>query len=150
VGALAQAGVFLDRYLVLVAWQTHGHSLPYRSGTYVPTLNELCVGVGIAAFSVLMLLPAVKLIPFAPSAFEPELPAGLPLGRDRRRRWLTFGWAMVGAITSTVGFLASARVGTVPSLDPVVPASPVLFIAGLVLLATTGAVYELLPDPKRR
>lgn len=140
---LVEIAVFLQRYLQLVAWQTHGLSLPYRPGVYVPTWIECAVGLGIVAFSILMLLPAVRLIPFRPLIFEPG-PA--PRVESARARGLiTFAWIGIGVVLTVFGLALSARVGTEPYLDPILTGSPVVFIAGLVMLATAGAVYELLP-----
>ena len=44
------------------------------------------------------------------------------------------------------GFLISARYGTEAYLDPILPFSPVLFIAGVVLMFGSAVVYELIPD----
>jgi len=145
-GVLAQAGVFLHHYLLLVAWQTHGLALPYAPGTYAPTWIECAVVLGIVALCVLLLLPSVRLIPFAPLVFQAE-PAAGKVG-DRRRTLVTSLWFMVGLASAGLGLALSARVGTDAFQDPLLAGSPVVFIVGLVILATTGAVYELLPDSK--
>jgi Ni/Fe-hydrogenase subunit HybB-like protein len=143
-GLLTQTAVFLHHYLLLVAWQTHGLALPYQPGAYSPTWIECAVVLGIAALCLLLLLPAVRLIPFAPLA-RVSLPAE---GRvvDRSRSLLTLLWFTGGLAIAVVGFALSARVGTESFLDPVLVGSPVVFIVGLMVLATTGAVYELLPE----
>jgi hypothetical protein len=64
---------------------------------------------------------------------------------DRRRSFLTPLWFLGGFVLTMVGLVLSARVGTESFLDPVLVGSPVVFVVGLVLVATTGAVYELLP-----
>ena len=143
--ALAQVGAFVHHYLQLIVWQTHGLPLPYAPGTYAPTVLEMLVGSGIVAFSLLALLPAVRLIPFAPVVLEaPEAtalaPAPLP---DWRRRFITALWALGGVALAAVGLALSARVGTEPFQDPVLAGSPLLFVLGLCLFITTGAVYEL-------
>jgi hypothetical protein len=55
---------------------------------------------------------------------------------------------LLGLLVTGVGLLASARVGTEESMDPLVTGSPVIFIVGLVMLVTTAALYELLPERK--
>ncbi len=145
-GVLVQPASFLHHYLLLVAWQTHGLALPYHPGVYAPTWIECAVVLGIVALCLLLLLPSIRLIPFAPLAF-----AGKPAqGRvvDRRRSLLTALWFSGGLAIAGVGFALSARMGTEAFLDPIVAGSPVVFIVGLVVLATTGAVYELLPESK--
>jgi Ni/Fe-hydrogenase subunit HybB-like protein len=143
-GALTLIAVFLQRYLLLVAWQTHGLSLPYRPGGYCPSWVEGEVALGIVALCILALLPAVRLIPFAPLAFDtPPLPR---VGGNRRRAVVTGIWFGFGLAATGAGFLLCGRVGTESFQDPILTASPVVFIAGLVMLASTGAVYELLPD----
>ena len=61
---------------------------------------------------------------------------------------MTALWFLGGLATAGLGFVLSARVGTEPFLDPIFAGSPVVFIVGLMVLATTGAVYELLPESK--
>jgi Ni/Fe-hydrogenase subunit HybB-like protein len=144
VAAIAvEVAVYLHHYMVLVAWQTHGLALPWAPGRYSPTWIELAVVAGIVAVCLLALLPAVRLIPFAPLVSEPR---GAKTVRDRWRSFFTWSWFALGLMASGVGLVASARVGTEPAMDPVVPWSPVVFIAGLVILSTTAAVYELLPE----
>jgi Ni/Fe-hydrogenase subunit HybB-like protein len=143
-GLLAQVAVFLHHYLLLVAWQTHGLALPYHPGTYTPTWIECAVVLGIVALSVLLLLPLIRLIPFAPQVFEPQ-----PIearGRDRRRSVVTTLWFVDGLVLVAVGFTLSARAGRPSFLDSILVGSPLVFIVGLAVLATTGAVYELLPE----
>jgi Ni/Fe-hydrogenase subunit HybB-like protein len=141
---LVEVGLFLHHYWLLVAWQTHALALPYAPGVYVPTWTECAVVAGIVAVCILLLLPAVRLIPFAPLAVEwHTIPKRL---RDVRRSVLTGAWLVVGSATSVAGLLGAARVGTDVSADPVLGASPVIFIVGLMMLATAGALYELLPE----
>ncbi len=147
-GVLVLVATFLHHHLLLVAWQTHGLSLPYRAGVYAPTWIECAVVVGIVALCLLLLLPSVRLIPFAPLAFEGKPVKGRAV--DHRRSLVTALWFVGGLVIAGLGFALSARVGTESFLDPVFVASPVVFIVGLVVLATTGAVYELLPERKSR
>jgi Ni/Fe-hydrogenase subunit HybB-like protein len=145
-GILAQLGVLLHRYLLLVAWQTHGLSLPYGPGNYRPTWIEAAVVLGIVAFCSLLLLPAVRLIPFVPAT--PAGPLIPSAAQAQRRALVTAIWCGTGLAATTVGLAFSFRLGTDSFLDPALTASPVMFIAGLAMVATTGAVYELFPDPR--
>jgi Ni/Fe-hydrogenase subunit HybB-like protein len=145
-GVMAQAAAFLHHYLLLVAWQTHGLALPYTPGAYAPTWIEYAVVLGIVALCLLLLLPSVRLIPFAPLVFQSEPVAGRVA--DRRRTVVTSLWLSGGLAISGLGMALSARTGTDAFQDPLIAGSPVVFIVGLVILATTGAVYELLPDRK--
>ena len=147
-GALTMVAVLLHHYLLLVAWQTHGLSLPYRPGAYVPTWIEIAVVLGIVALCVLLLLPAVRLIPFTPLVFEAE-PDQIRVA-DRRRSVVTLLWFLSGLVIAGLGLALSARMGTEAFQDPILAGSPVVFIVGLALLATTGAVYELMPERKVR
>jgi len=143
-GALSVAAVFLQRYVLLVAWQTHGLSLPYPPGSYSPSGIELSVSAGIVALSLLLLLPAARLIPFAPVVYDDR---SVVAGRtDLRRALVVASWLALGLAATASGLILSWRGGTQSFLDPLLPASPVLFIAGLCVLTTAGAVYELLPE----
>ena len=53
---LVCAAVFLQRFLLLVAWQTHGLGLSWPAGTYRPTWVEWSVLAGIAAAAALAFL----------------------------------------------------------------------------------------------
>jgi Ni/Fe-hydrogenase subunit HybB-like protein len=142
--ALSVVAVCLERHVGLLAWQTHGLLLPYRPGAYSPSAIEIAVLLGILALSLLALRAAVRFAPFAPAAFD-ERPVAKPPGG--RGRVLVIGiLCFVGLALVAAGLLLCLRVGTEPYLDPVVPGSPVLYIVGLAVLLTAGAVYELLPD----
>jgi molybdopterin-containing oxidoreductase family membrane subunit len=145
-GVLVQVAVLVHHYLLLVAWQTHGLALPYPPGSYAPTWIECAVVLGILALCLLLLLPSVRLIPFAPLVFEAQSAEGKR--GDIRRTVVTALWFLGGLATAGLGFALSARVGTESFLDPIFAGSPVVFIVGLMVLATTGAVYELLPESK--
>ena len=138
------AAVFLQRYLEIVAWQTHGLLLPYQPGSYSPTGIEFAVVAGIVALGLLLLLPSVKLIPFAPAVYDHRPVPGRVV--DARRALVTGLCFAAGLLIAGIGLGFSLRLTTDPFMDPALPASPVVFIVGLALLATTGAVYELLPE----
>lgn len=140
---MALVAAFLHHYWLLVGWQTHGLALPYAVGTYSPTWIEYAVALGIVAVCVLLLLPAVHLIPFAPVAVDRR---GARPVRDVRRTVVVATWFLLGLLVTGVGFVGAARVGTEPAMDPVLTGSPIIFIVGLMMLATTAAIYELLPE----
>ena len=146
VAVMVQVAVVVHHYLLLVAWQTHGLALPYQPGSYVPTWIEYAVVLGIVALCLLLLLPSVRLIPFAPLVFQAQSAEGKR--GDTRRTLVTALWFLGGLAMAGLGFALCARVGTESFLDPILAGSPVVFIAGLMVLATTGAVYELLPGSK--
>jgi Ni/Fe-hydrogenase subunit HybB-like protein len=146
VGVLLQIPVFLQHYLLLVAWQTHGLSLPYRPGVYWPTWIEFAVVLGIIALSILLLLPAIRLIPFTPLVISDR--SVRRRGRDLLRTIMTGLWLVLGLAATAAGLSLSGRVGTESFQDPILYGSPMLFIGGLVVLVMTGAVYELLPERK--
>ena len=142
---LAAGAVFLQRHTSLLAWQTHGLLLPYPPGSYVPSWIEIAVAVGIVSLALLLLLLSVHLIPLAPAIHDERPMPAVPA--DRWRRFLTTVWAGLGVAMAVAGLALSLRLCTEPFLDPVFPGSPALFIAGLLVLVTAGAVYELLPEP---
>jgi Ni/Fe-hydrogenase subunit HybB-like protein len=141
---LSIVAVYGQRHLALVPWQTHGLPLPYPPGSYVPTWLEIEVVAGIVALALLLLIPSVKLIPFAPRAYDEKVvPAP---GRDVRRTLVTLAWFGLGLGVAGAGLALSARAGTEAYLDPAIFGSPVVFVLGLLIVATTGAVYELWPE----
>jgi Ni/Fe-hydrogenase subunit HybB-like protein len=143
-GLAVEVALFLHHYYLLVAWQTHALALPYSAGHYLPTWVELAVVFGVVAISVLLLLLAVRLIPFAPIvAGSQPVPRKM---RDGRRVALTWAWFVAGLAVATAGLLGAARVGIDPAMDPILTGSPIIFMIGLTMLATAGAVYELLPE----
>lgn len=143
-GVGSAVAVFLHAYGALIPWQTHGLPLPYPPGAYWPSATEVAVLAGIVALSLLLLLPSVRLIPFAPVAHpQTRLPAP---PSDPRRGLVTALWLGLGLGLTAVGLTLSLRVATDPFRDPVVLGSPALFVVGLMILVTTGAVYEVLPD----
>jgi hypothetical protein len=145
-GLLVLVAVFAHHYLLLVAWQTHGLALPYPPGSYAPTWIECAVVLGVVALCLLLLLPSVRLIPFTPLVFDARPVQGKV--NDPRRTLVTVLWFLGGLVTAGLGLALSARAGTESFQDPILGGSPVVFIVGLMVLATTGAVYELLPERK--
>jgi hypothetical protein len=48
-----------------------------------------------------------------------------------------------------VGFIFSARFGTKPYLDPILPFSPVVFIVGVIVAFLSAVVYEIFPSKRK-
>ncbi len=138
--------MFIERFLVLVAWQTHGLGLPWPAGTYHPTLIEWSVLAGLAAAAVLVFLLLVKVCP-AGTAASPD-PAGPPPAGRRLRSLATAACLIFGFAAAGVGLALSAGLASAPFLDPILPGSPLVFLAGLFLMLLAPVAYELIPDGK--
>ena len=144
---LVCAAVFLQRFVVLVAWQTHGMGLPWPRGTYHPTVVEWSVLIGVAAAGGLAFLFLARLCPAEPAdASEPldTRPAGRAV-----RALATVACLVVGAALAGAGFALAAGFASAPFLDPLVPGSPLIFLAGLFVMVSAALAYELVPERKR-
>ena len=196
---LVCAAVFIERFLVLVAWQTHGLGLPWPAGTYHPTLIEWSVlaGVGAAAGLAFMLLakvcqagsclgipdpsklsvsgsvggsdqrgadcvgdsreePAERSLPSRKThtnsltpTLSPTRPAirGPAVSRQALAAWACL---ILGCGAAAGGLALSAGFASTPFLDPILPGSPLVFLAGLFLMLSAPVVYELIPERKAR
>lgn len=148
-GLVLNGATILKRVLVVVPSQTHGLFLPYPEGTYRPTWVEFATIAGLLAFGALAYVVFAKVFPLVPldvAHVERPPPAARERGLRRAVRVGLFGstW-LAGAGLATAGFLLCARVGNDPWQDPPVPFSPVIFVAGMLLLFYSAAVYEVLP-----
>jgi Ni/Fe-hydrogenase subunit HybB-like protein len=144
--SLVCAAVFLQRFLVLVAWQTHGLGLPWPTGTYHPTEVEWSVLAGAAAAAVAVLLFLVRVCPPGTAdARKPDEPAP---ARGWLRGMVTAACVIVGLALASAGLALSAGYPSAPFLDPIVPGSPLIFLAGLFLMVSAALAYELVPDRK--
>ncbi len=148
-GLLVNGAAILRRFLVVVPAQTHGHHLDYPAGFYVPGWIEVAVLLGIISIGVLAFVAFMRCFPIVPlhayygrmrNVLEPETQ-----GRILLRRVLTTGSMVGGLALGAVGLALSARFGTEPFLDPIVPFSPVIFIAGIVMTIYSAAVYVIVP-----
>ncbi|MGB8299291.1 MAG: NrfD/PsrC family molybdoenzyme membrane anchor subunit [Polyangia bacterium] len=141
---LVCAAVALERFLVLVAWQTHGLGLSWPAGKYNPTSIEWSVLVGVAAGSALVFLFLIKVCRAETGdAAEPASPE--PAGR--RLRWLvTVACLILGFAVAASGLALSAGFASAPFLDPILPGGPLVFLAGLFLMGLAAVAYELIPD----
>lgn len=151
-GVLVNVAAILKRYLIVVPSQTHGLMLPYEVGHYVPSFIEVSVLLGLLALGAIVMILFAKLFPIVPLSW-PEPPAVAPA--DPGGRSVSRGFAFVltlflGAGCAVVGLAASARVGTSPDADPVLPLAPVYFILGLMLFWYSAVVYELFPSARRQ
>lgn len=148
-GLLVNVAAILKRFLIVVPSQTHGQLLDYPDGVYVPTWVEWAVLGGITALGALIFLVGIKLYPMVPLA-EARVVAAAPTASQTRKRRLVRGTLfcltlLVGLVTCVVAFALSARWGTEPYLDPLLPGSPVLFIVGIAICLGSAIVFELFP-----
>jgi hypothetical protein len=138
------SAVAFERFLVLVAWQTHGLGLPWPAGKYTPTSIEWSVLVGVAAGAALVFLFLIKVCRAEPGdAAEPA--SAEPAGR-RLRSLVTAACLIVGLAVAASGLALSAGFASAPFLDPILPGSPLVFLAGLFLMGLAAVAYELIPD----
>jgi Ni/Fe-hydrogenase subunit HybB-like protein len=145
---LVCAAVSLERFLVLVAWQTHGLGLPWPAGRYHPTSIEWSVLVGVAAAAALVFLFLVKVCR-AETGDTPEPANPVPTGQ--RFRWLvTEACLILGLAAAVSGLALSAGFASAPFLDPILPGSPLIFLAGLFAMVLAAIAYELIPERKVR
>ncbi len=140
---LVCAAVFIERFLVLVAWQTHGLGLSWPAGTYHPTLIEWSVFAGLAAAAALVFRLLVKICAAGTATSDPTDPP--PAGR-RLRSLTTAACLILGFAAASVGLALSAGLASAPLLDPILPGSPLVFLAGLFLMLLAPVACELIPD----
>jgi molybdopterin-containing oxidoreductase family membrane subunit len=146
-GLLINVAAVLKRFLLVVPSQTEGMLLSYDRGTYIPTWVEVRVVIGLFALASLLYVTFAKLFPIVPLPEPPELAPVPSTGRRSGVRSALFVLTLgLGLTLVVVGFLLCLRMGTLPFLDPVVPFSPVVFIAGVMLTFYSAAVYETVPD----
>jgi molybdopterin-containing oxidoreductase family membrane subunit len=144
-GLVVNVAAVLKRFLIVVPSQTHGMLIDYPEGWYRPSWVEICVILGLVALATLLFSTFVKLFPIVPAVAHPDPKAAGPASGQSFRMALAVSCFLIGLGLATFGFLISARVGTRPAADPLVPFSPVLFILGVMITCCTGAVYETLP-----
>ncbi len=143
--AVINVGAILKRLLIVVPSQTDGMLLPYAKGHYVPNWVELSVVAGLFGLASLAFLLFAKIFPIVPLAHpEDGAPDEAPES-ETRRTWIAGATLAVGLTLAIVGFAGSAGVGAEVYQDPVLPYSPLIFIAGIMLSFCTAIVYEVLP-----
>jgi Ni/Fe-hydrogenase subunit HybB-like protein len=136
------AAVFVHHFLVLVAWQTHGLGLPYPAGRYRPTWGEVALTVGVFGLGALLFLSSLRLL----SRRQTLAADSEPATASALRHPVTWVSIAVGALLAMAGLALSAQWGVERFSDPLVPGSPLLFLAGLVVMAAATLPYELLRD----
>ncbi len=148
-GLLVQVAAVLKRYLIVVPSQTHGTLSKWPEGSYTPSWVELSVITGLVALGTLLHLVYVKVYPIIPlqslGVLESRAVSRESSLRRATRRFLFASTLLIGMVLACAGLAFSARVGTLPYLDPIVPFSPMIFISGLVLIFLSAVVYETLP-----
>lgn len=144
-GVLVNVAAVLKRYLIVVPSQTHGMLVLYQTGEYSPTWVEYCIVAGLLALGVLIFMVFVKIFPIVPVEVGHGEEAA-PRRRAILRPALFVATLATGLGVAVIGFLYSARFGTDPYSDPVLPFAPVIFITGVVTCLLSAVVYELLPD----
>ena len=151
-GVLVNVAAVLNRFLVVVPSQTNGQLLPWPDGSYAPTWVELSVIAGVLALGTLMFLIYLQIFPIVPlQALGISTPVQAPAeGHTRRRLRLCATWftLLFGMALAAVGLALSARIGTQPQGDPLLPGSPVMFLAGVVCMLASALVFELFPSAK--
>jgi molybdopterin-containing oxidoreductase family membrane subunit len=147
---LVNAGSLVKRLLITVPSQTHGTLLPYPTGTYVPSLGEVGVMLGLCAAGGLVFLVFPRLFPILSVVSEELEEEGAPVAGKAGFLRAAIFWTTLasGLALAVVGFALSLRIGTLPHLDPVVPASPLLFAVGVMLTFYSAAAYETLPPAR--
>lgn len=152
-GVLVNIAAVTKRFIIVVPSQTHGTYLAYRHGTYFPSWVEMAVVAGLIALGSLVYLVFLKVFPIVPfqSLERRDKPPPAPADGESRpshtRRLALFGLTLLlGLAAAIIGFLLSARIGTKPYLDPIVPFSPVLFIFGIIMCFFSSVVYEIVPE----
>ena len=152
-GLLVNAGALLRRYLIVVPSQTHGTLLHYEGhGMYVPSVWELGAAFGLCAVGALGFLLFMHVFPIVPLSHplegDEKSARAETTGRWWFRRAVATAVLFAGMIVALVGLLLSARVGTVAYDDPLLPFSPVIFIAGLMICFLAAVSYELFPPSR--
>jgi len=141
VACLVCLAVFLQRYLLLVAWQTHGQALSWPQGLYRPTAIEWAVVIGIAALAA---SASWVLASLGPSRGVAVGPSGLEGGR--LRSWLASACVFLGGVGVAAGLALSAGVASGDFLDPITAGGPLVFLIGLLIALSAPAIYELWPE----
>jgi hypothetical protein len=74
---------------------------------------------------------------------EPTSPA--PAGR-LLRSLVTAACVMLGLAAAASGLALSAGFASAAFLDPILPGSPLVFLAGLFVMVLAAVAYELIPE----
>jgi len=153
-GVIVNVSAVLKRFLIVVPSQTHGLYLPYQEGSYFPALSEIMILLGIIGFGILLFVIFAKIFPIIPlEVLEEkkieEKKEEVLYAPSFTRIIFTFGTLALGFFLMVVGFIFSARFGTKPYLDPILPFSPVVFIVGVIISFVSAVLYELFPSKRK-
>jgi molybdopterin-containing oxidoreductase family membrane subunit len=143
-GFMVNIAAVLKRFLIVIPSQTYGTYLPYIHGHYSPTWGEYSIVTAAFAAELLLFLIFLKIFPIIPLKITGTRPSSpiKPWGKTLRTA-LFAGTLSFGITLAVLGFLASARIGIKPYMDPIVPWSPVIFIIGVMLSLYSPAIYEI-------
>jgi len=153
-GVVVNVSAVLKRFLIVVPSQTHGLYLPCQEGNYFPALSEIMILLGIVGFGILLFVLFAKIFPIIPlEVLEEkkieERKEEVLYAPSFTRLIFTFGTLAFGFFLMVVGFIFSARFGTKPYLDPILPFSPVVFIVGVIVAFLSAVVYEIFPSKRK-
>jgi hypothetical protein len=110
-------------------------------------LVEWSVLAGVAAAAVVAFLLLSGVCP-AETAAKSEPTASAPAGK-RLRSLATRVSLVMGLALAGVGLALSAGLASAPFLDPILPGSPLVFLAGLFLMLAAAVIYEMIPEQPR-
>ncbi len=151
-GFTVNIAAVLKRMLIVVPSQTHGMLLNYPDGHYSPTWVELSIVIGLFALAILMGVVFAKFFPIVPVETSERVAKAPEIKETGGFRWtrrlLFWGTLATGLTLALVGFACSARYGTKPYLDPIIPFAPVMFIIGVMMSFYSAAMYETVPPMK--
>ncbi|MBI2923783.1 MAG: polysulfide reductase NrfD [Planctomycetes bacterium] len=145
-GVVVNVAALGKRILIVVPSLTHGMLLPYEPGSYMPSWVEVSIFAGLLALGILIFMVFTRIFPIIPSESH-HVDEAAPRASTILRPALFLTTLAAGVGMAVVGFLYSARYGTEPYSDPVLPFAPLVFIAGIVTCLMSAVVYELVPDP---
>jgi hypothetical protein len=151
--AFVTVATFLQRYVVVVSSQTHGHFLPYEAVGYAPSWTEIGVVSGIVALGALFFLVFMKVFPILeyPEAGDESRvsvpkPAWNPI-RTMAVLVLVGGGLLVQAIAY---FVLGASWGFPPDSvahsNPTLPFAPLIYLTGVCISFSAAIVYDLWPE----
>jgi protein NrfD len=151
--ALVTVATFLQRYVVVVSSQTHGHFLPYEAVGYAPSWTEIGVVSGIIALGVLFFLVFMKVFPILDLPQEKaEQVESAPEYRWNPLRSMAVlvlvgGGLLVQAIAYfTLGASWGFPPDSVAHSNPVVAFAPLIYLLGVCISFSAAVVYELWPE----
>ncbi len=153
-GLIVNVGAVLNRFIVVVPSQTHGQWMPWPDGSYAPTWVEYAVIGGVLALATLLFLVYLQIFPIVPlqsvGISKHVRSEGEGRTRSRLRALATIVTFFGGLALAVLGLALSSRFGTPAQVDPLLPGSPVLFLAGVVGMLSSALVFELFPSGRAR